>query len=83
MFYHKKPVIIEAVLFDGSLSSLQEVLELSGEEKIKIATNEYLMIDTLEGQMKASKGDYIIRGVEGEIYPCKPDIFIQTYELIT
>lgn len=43
---------------------------------------EYCLIDTLEGQMKAMNGDYIIKGVDGELYPCKPDIFMQTYERV-
>lgn len=41
-----------------------------------------IVIDTLEGQMKADIGDYIIKGVNGEFYPCKPDIFEKTYELV-
>lgn len=41
-----------------------------------------LMIDTLEGNMKANVGDYIIKGVQGELYPCKPDIFEKTYEVV-
>lgn len=45
-------------------------------------TNKELTIDTLEGQMHASVGDYIITGVNGEQYPCKPDIFEKTYELV-
>lgn len=45
-------------------------------------TNEELMIQTLEGNMKASPGDWIITGVHGEKYPCKPDIFEKTYEPI-
>ena len=45
-------------------------------------TNEEIYIDTLEGKMKANKGDYIIKGVKGEIYPCKPDIFHMSYEYI-
>ena len=43
----------------------------------------YLLIDTLEGQMHASPGDYIIKGVHGEFYPCKPDIFVETYEKVS
>ena len=45
-------------------------------------TDKEIYIDTLEGKMKANKGDYIIRGVKGELYPCKPDIFHATYEYI-
>lgn len=43
----------------------------------------WIEIKTLEGVMKASEGDYIIKGVNGELYPCKPDIFIKTYEEVT
>ena len=45
-------------------------------------TDQEIYIDTLEGKMKANKGDYIIKGVKGEIYPCKPDIFHMSYEYI-
>ncbi len=45
-------------------------------------TSRYMQIDTLEGVMTANKGDYIIQGVQGEIYPCKPDIFEMTYEIV-
>lgn len=53
-----------------------EVDEFHGED----ADNPYMYIETLEGTMKASVGDYIIKGVNGEFYPCKPDIFEKTYE---
>lgn len=43
-------------------------------------TDEEVLIETLEGTMKADKGDWIIRGVKGELYPCKPDVFKMTYE---
>lgn len=45
--------------------------------------NPYIKIETLKGTMKASVGDYIIKGVNGEFYPCKPDIFAKTYEEVT
>ena len=45
-------------------------------------TDKELIIDTLEGQMKASPGDWIITGINGEQYPCKPDIFLKTYDII-
>lgn len=50
---------------------------------IEDADNPYMYIETLEGTMKASVGDYIIKGVNGEFYPCKPDIFEKTYEEVT
>lgn len=52
-------------------------------EAIQFEDNPYLKIETLEGIMKASVGDYIIKGVNGEFYPCKPDIFEKTYERVT
>lgn len=45
-------------------------------------TDAYIMINTLEGRMKANVGDWIIKGIKGEIYPCKPDIFEATYEAV-
>lgn len=61
-----------------------EVDEFLGGDTIVIsyedADNPYMYIETLEGTMKASVGDYIIKGVNGEFYPCKPDIFEKTYE---
>ena len=79
MKYKKKPTIIEAVQFDGTDESVDWLLPqlISGE--IGRATNK-LYIKTLKGVMTANKGDYIIKGVNGEFYPCKPDIFEKTYE---
>lgn len=52
-------------------------------EAIQFEDNPYIKIETLEGTMKASVRDYIIKGVNGEFYPCKPDIFEKTYEEVT
>jgi len=77
--YRKKPVVIEAIqLVDENLVQL---LEFCG-DKIKSHPMIGVVIETLEGDMLASKGDYIIKGVKGEFYPCKPDIFEMTYELV-
>lgn len=77
--FRKKPVVIEAVQWTGK--NLNEIFSFTDSEAI---TNDflenYLEIETLEGVMKASKGDWIIKGVKGEFYPCKPDIFEATYE---
>lgn len=88
--YRKKPVVIEAVLWTGK--NLKEVLDFTGRHhSVKdmqwndlnnMVITEGLKIFTLEGKMSANIGDYIIKGVKGEFYPCKPDIFHQTYELI-
>ena len=81
--YRKKPVVIEAVQFDGTERSIVEILALQS-DKTKVLREDAgdLMIPTLEGLMRASVGDYVIRGVQGELYPCKPDIFEQTYDLV-
>ena len=75
--YRKKPVVIEALQFDGK--NYEECLNLS-EDIFMFDGDNYLNITTLEGTMKCSVGDYIIKGVNGEFYPCKPDIFKKTYE---
>lgn len=76
--YRKKPVVIEAVLYSGENG--QEIGLFVGEAD-RNDGNQFL-IHTLEGTMSADPGDYIIRGVQGEFYPCKPDIFEQTYERV-
>ena len=83
--YRKKPVIIEAVQFNGLNPT--EIKDFVGEYcEVEIYDNEvtppvaHIIIHTLEGDMKVSNGDYVIKGVKGEFYPCKPDIFEQTYE---
>lgn len=81
--YRKKPVVIEAVYWDGNRTS--EVTDWIGkglENNTIIRIGDDVIITTLEGQMKASPGDYIIKGVNGEIYPCKPDIFEKTYDVV-
>lgn len=88
----KKPVEIEAIqLTKDNIIEVFNFLDDTNYEKIKskleldemvygIKEQGYIGISTLEGYMKASFGDYIIKGVKGEFYPCKPDIFQETYE---
>lgn len=83
--FRKKPVVIEAHRFDGSTTSLAAICHwMDGGEYIEptMVTRDIrnLYIDTLEGEMIAKPGDYIIKGIQGEFYPCKPDIFDATYE---
>lgn len=80
--YRKKPVIVEAIIWTGN--NIDEVKELakSAVENI-IFVNNNLYIETLEGNMNVSVGDYIIKGIAGEFYPCKPDIFKETYETVS
>lgn len=86
MKYKKKPVIIEAIQFEDNSDRIIEIHEFMGGDTIRVnyedKDNPYLKIETLEGIMKASVGDYIIKGVNGEFYPCKPDIFEKTYERV-
>jgi hypothetical protein len=87
MKYRKKPVIIEAIQFEDNSDRIIEIHEFMGGDTIRVnyedKNNPYLKVETLEGIMKASVGDYIIKGVNGEFYPCKPDIFEKTYERVT
>ena len=88
--FKKKPVIIEAINYDGNNS--KEIIEWA---KCKIVepifinitwdnpTGKYLEIKTLEGTMIAIVNDWIIKGIDGEFYPCKPRIFIDSYEKVT
>lgn len=74
--YRKKPVVIEAVQWVGNnLSDIETFIGRSVKNK-----ETTIVIRTLEGDVEASIGDYIIKGVNGEFYPCKPDIFDKTYE---
>ena len=77
--YRKKPVEIEAVQWTGK--NFEEIIAMDTEKRFLWTYSEkYILIYTLEGTMQASVGDYIIKGVQGEFYPCKPDIFEQTYD---
>jgi len=83
--FRKKPVEIEARQFVGD--NLAEILQwavgISKESAVGCAAmNMPLFIPTLEGDMRADIGDWIIKGVKGEFYPCKPDIFEATYEAV-
>lgn len=91
MKYRKKSVVIEAFQYDGDMkysngnyyvpdwavNALDDGTMFYGDN-----TPGELFIKTLEGTHHVSVGDYVIRGVQGELYPCKPDIFEKTYELL-
>ncbi len=80
MKYIKKPLVIDAVKWNGS--NIDEVqLTLGIVEVQQELCSDELIIPTLEGNMIASKGDYVIKGIKGEFYPCKPDIFEASYDL--
>jgi hypothetical protein len=87
--YRKRPVVIDAFQWTGDFDALDAWFHSMGYledghagiyEDHNPAGEGLLVIPTLEGEMRALRGDYIIRGVKGEFYPCKPDIFTATYE---
>ena len=85
MKFIKKPVVIEAMQFVDDDKTILELSDFAGKTiSIDYADPEkpIFKINTLEGVMTASVGDWIIKGVKGEFYPCKPDIFEKTYEII-
>jgi hypothetical protein len=77
--YRKKPVVIDAVAWGGDLSTLHSLGTYENVVSQELGSTD-LQIETLEGVMTAKVGDWIIRGIKGELYPCKPDIFDATYE---
>lgn len=86
--YRKRPVVVEAVQFLGSSSQVANIRYWMGGQVYRegmggVRTSDLtsFTITTLEGEMTVRPGDYVIKGVQGEFYPCKPDIFEQTYEL--
>lgn len=86
MKYRKKQVVVEAIQFKDDVKVLQCLSEFVDNQDLVVdysdKDNPKLKIETLEGVMEASVGDYIIKGVNGEFYPCKPDIFEKTYEFV-
>ena len=76
--YRKKPVVIEAIRFTTVEALKKAFPDIFIYKKYK----KKVVIQTLEGEMVISKGDYIIKGIKGEYYPCKPDIFEETYERV-
>lgn len=91
--YRKRPVEVEAWQFSDTFQTApQWVIDAVKDGTIHVVPDMYpsklenrtvhLFIETLEGEMCAEPHDYIVKGVKGELYPCKPDIFEQTYEVV-
>lgn len=91
--YRKRPVVIEAFQLTYEMAMERQPAPIWFVEAVErrevsvhvtelIRGSQYCMIKTLEGTMRADRDDFIIQGVSGEIYPCKPDIFKKTYELV-
>jgi len=80
MKFRKKPVVIEAVQYLGGDESQDNVADFMDADIA--VSDDAILIDTLEGEMIAIPGDWIIKGIKGEFYPCKPEIFAATYEAV-
>lgn len=81
MKFRKKPVVIEAMQWDGTnVAELRDFFGTFSHWSFK--ETEYVDIKTLEGTMRANPNDWIIKGVKGEFYPCKPDIFSALYDAV-
>ena len=76
--YRKRPVIVEAIRWDGKNS--QQINDWIPGSFLCWSTDHAPCINTTEGMMRAELGDWIIKGVKGEFYPCKPDVFSATYD---
>lgn len=95
--FRKKPVEIQAVQWDGTAEGAKPIIEwimsqggTAAYDRIPVSASRFnnryderIHINTLEGPITASPNDWIIRGVQGEFYPCKPDIFAATYEAVS
>lgn len=82
--FRKKPVVIEAVQY---LSDIDIRNWIMGQQDTRLqycadSNGPFITIETLEGTMRADVGDWIIRGIQNELYPCKPDIFAATYDAV-
>jgi hypothetical protein len=84
--YRKKPVEIEAMQYLGGAENATEIIDWvlasGGTARYHDELPEHIAIDTLEGTMRAGTGWWVIRGLKGEFYPCEPEIFEATYELV-
>lgn len=80
MKYRKRPVVIDAVQWTGE--NCAEIDAFLDDQEDGTAPGHPIVIETLGGDVTAQVGDWIIRGVQGEFYPCKPDIFAETYEAV-
>lgn len=81
--YRKKPVVIEAEQFDAMMNPMPDIVHAWPDEKgVQPRDMSWGYMETLEGRFHVMQGDWIITGIKGEKYPCKPDIFEATYEKV-
>jgi hypothetical protein len=86
MKYRKRPVVVEAIQYEKQgPAGMKMIIDWGSSFPLHptyITSHGRLVVHTLEGNMEAQVGDWIIRGTQGEFYPCKPDIFVETYEAV-
>ncbi len=80
--YRKKPVVIAAIQWTGTNGNEVGTFLEDGGADWWVEDDDWMVIPTLEGDMRADPGDWVIRGVKGEFYPCKPDVFQATYDAV-
>lgn len=80
MKFRKKPVVIDAIKWDGKDTSIDGIRALNPSVTVKLLGSARLLIQTLEGELFCQIEDWVIKGVKGELYPCRNDIFEKTYE---
>jgi hypothetical protein len=91
--FRKKPVVIEAIQFDGTITRAREIADWAKDYGPTFAVSQddddfdaedgwWMTIETLEGSMSVQAGDWVIKGVQDEFYPCKDSIFKETYEKV-
>lgn len=81
MKIRKKPVVVEGIQYLGTEESFKEVCNFVG-KKLDVRRDKVILIPTLESPHEASPNDWVIKGVAGEFYPCKPKIFEETYDIV-
>lgn len=80
--FQKQPIIVEAMQYDGTSESAEELIQWSKNKLFLYENNvnvKVLLVSTLEGTLEVSETDWVIKGIQGEFYPCKADIFNETY----
>lgn len=80
MKFRRKPLVYEAIQWDGTIGGMMDVSRFAGVNSLKMSASGQLSINTLEGKHYASPQDWIVKGIKGEFWPVKPDIFAESYE---
>lgn len=84
--YKKKPVIVDAIIWDGSAKSFHQIVMMNNSDFTPVIkhpkNSDCLLVVTLNGKSRVDLNDYVIRTINGELYPCKPNLFKQLYDKV-